>query len=79
MDEFLLVERSLPVAELEVCWGGGSFQFPGKIAGFPPFAGAVMVDEELGVDAEGVSAVVIDPTAGRAGGEAKIASLRLPF
>ena len=69
----------MPVAELKVCWGGGSFQFQGKIAGFPPFAGAVMVDEEFGVDAEGILTVVIDPTAGRAGREAKIASLVLPF
>lgn len=69
----------MPVAELKVCWGDGSFQFPGKIAGFPPFAGTMMVDEEFGVDAKGILTVVIDPAAGRAGREAKIAPLVLPF
>lgn len=41
----------------------------GEFAGFPPLSTFVMVDEEMGVVAEGVLAVVVDGPAGCACGE----------
>ena len=72
-DEFGLVERGGPGAELEVDRRGGFAELRGKVSGFPPLAGLVVVNEDFGVNAEGVGAIVVDPAAGSAGGESVVA------
>ena len=79
LDEVGLVERSLPVAELVIYDWGGSYELFRERACFPPFTGAVMVDEEFGINAKSVLSVIVDPATGCSCWKAEVAALGVPL
>lgn len=71
-DVFGLGEGGGPGAELVGGFRGGGAALVGEGADFGPLTGVVVVEEEFGVEAEGVGAIVVNPAAGGSGGEGEV-------
>jgi len=71
-DEVRPFHGVIPISDGEIGAGKGAIKSGREIAGFPPLAGLVVIDEEFGIDSEGVLAVVVDPTASCPDGKTKI-------
>ena len=71
-DEVRPLHRVIPGADGEIRVGEGGIKSGGEIAGFPPLTGLVVIDQEFGIDAEGVLAVIVHPAACSPDGKAEV-------
>ena len=75
-DELVSGKRISPGPECKICARFSFSDLARKVTDLPPFTGLVMENEELGIDAEGKAAIVVDRSAGSAGREAVIGRQR---